>query len=240
MSADAPEIRDGAPDGDAVLAAEFALRLLPPAEEAQMAARVTRDPDFAALVERWRTDLGALDGGFAEVRPPRRVKARVEARLFGKPRSGPRRLWSSLALWRGLALVAGLVALWLGLATPRLGSEAPGLPEARLVSAILPVEGDLELLALFEPQAAVLSLNRLAGAPEPGRVHELWLIPEGEAPVSLGVLPETQRARVPLTSELAGRVAAGATLAISDEPPGGSPTGQPTGAVLAAGPITGL
>jgi anti-sigma-K factor RskA len=32
----------------------------------------------------------------------------------------------------------------------------------------------------------------------------------------------------------------GATLAISDEPAGGSPTGAPTGAVLAAGEITTL
>ena len=33
---------------------------------------------------------------------------------------------------------------------------------------------------------------------------------------------------------------AGLTLAISDEPPGGSPTGQPTGAVLAVGTVTEL
>jgi anti-sigma-K factor RskA len=68
-------------------------------------------------------------------------------------------------------------------------------------------------------------------------VLELWLIEGDAAPVSLGVLPEAPQARVPLDRALAARIAAGALLAISDEPEGGSPTGAPTGAVLAAGPV---
>ena len=41
-------------------------------------------------------------------------------------------------------------------------------------------------------------------------------------------------------SILLGKSIAQLTLAISDEPPGGSPTGQPTGAVLALGAVTEL
>jgi anti-sigma-K factor RskA len=62
----------------------------------------------------------------------------------------------------------------------------------------------------------------------------LWLIAEGGAPVSLGLLEPQGPSRITVPDDLRP-VLAGATLAVSDEPPGGSPTGQPTGAVLAAG-----
>ena len=38
-----------------------------------------------------------------------------------------------------------------------------------------------------------------------------------------------------LAADVASHFASGGTIAVSDEPAGGSPTGQPTGAVLAAG-----
>ena len=56
-------------------------------------------------------------------------------------------------------------------------------------------------------------------------------------PVSLGVLPDGPLARVPLPRELAARLGPGTTLAVSEEPPGGSPT--PT-RVVAAGAISAL
>jgi anti-sigma-K factor RskA len=40
-----------------------------------------------------------------------------------------------------------------------------------------------------------------------------------------------------LAAPMADQFAEGATLAISVEPAGGSPTGQPTGAVIAAGKL---
>jgi anti-sigma-K factor RskA len=44
---------------------------------------------------------------------------------------------------------------------------------------------------------------------------------------------------LPLPEALRGTVA-GLVLAVSDEPPGGSPTGAPTGAVLAVGQVSAL
>jgi anti-sigma-K factor RskA len=40
--------------------------------------------------------------------------------------------------------------------------------------------------------------------------------------------------------DLVARITADATLAVSMEPPGGSPTGQPTGPVIARGTLTSL
>ena len=44
-------------DPDGALAAEYVLRLLDPAEEAACAARVAREPAFAAEVGRWQEAL---------------------------------------------------------------------------------------------------------------------------------------------------------------------------------------
>jgi anti-sigma-K factor RskA len=223
-------------DPDAALAGEYVLRLLGPEEEAAFAAREARDPEFAALVAVWRADLEGLDGAFPEASPPAGLERRISERLFGARPSMVARLWRSAPLWRGVAAAALLVALWFGLAAPPPVAP-PGEAPARLISALASVDSDVSLLAALEPQAAVLSINRTSGAPAPGRVLELWMIEGDVPPVSLGVLPDSPVARVPLTSEQASGIGPGTTLAVSDEPVGGSPTGAPTGPVVAAGPV---
>ncbi|HTM58886.1 MAG TPA: anti-sigma factor [Burkholderiales bacterium] len=67
--------------------------------------------------------------------------------------------------------------------------------------------------------------------------YELWVIPaEGGDPVSLAVLASLD-ARLAIPVPHAGRLKPGATLAVSVEPAGGSPTGKPTGPVILAGKI---
>ena len=79
-----------------------------------------------------------------------------------------------------------------------------------------------------------LVVAAVAPAPVPsGRNMELWILPPGaDRPASLGMLPasgyRTTMARMP---------ADGTQLMISLEPPGGSPTGAPTGPVVYAGKL---
>lgn len=61
---------------------------------------------------------------------------------------------------------------------------------------------------------------------------ELWAIAPGGKPHSLGLLNTQQPTQLALATNMPD---AGFTLAISLEPRGGSPTGQPTGAVLYSG-----
>ena len=95
-------------------------------------------------------------------------------------------------------------------------------------------------VALYQAGTGSIDLTRLAGEPAAGRDFELWLIEGGNAPRSLGLLPDSGPARITLPPSLASRLSGGATLAISDEPVGGSPTGAPTGAVLALGELRGI
>jgi anti-sigma-K factor RskA len=79
----------------------------------------------------------------------------------------------------------------------------------------------------------------VVGAPaaQPGRSYELWMLPEGGVPVSLGVLPERGEQAVALADAALAVLAGASALAVSLEPAGGSPTGQPTGPVLYSAPL---
>jgi anti-sigma-K factor RskA len=70
-----------------------------------------------------------------------------------------------------------------------------------------------------------------------GRVPELWLIPPGRAPRSLGLVSIDKAHTVEVPADLRAALAAGSVLAITLEPPGGSPHGAPTGPIIAKGSV---
>jgi anti-sigma-K factor RskA len=74
--------------------------------------------------------------------------------------------------------------------------------------------------------------------PEDRRVPELWIIPADGKPRSLGLMPAGGPSSMPVAPGHKPHLHQGATFAISREPPGGSPTGAPTGPVIASGKIT--
>ena len=70
-----------------------------------------------------------------------------------------------------------------------------------------------------------------------GRDYELWALPTGGAPVSLGVLPRSGSAQRTLTEVQQRALASAPQVAVSIEPTGGSLTGQPTGAIVFVAPL---
>ena len=225
-------------DDDSLLAAEYVLRLLSPEEKRAFEARFAAEPALLTEIDAWSERLAGMNAEFAEETPRAAVKDALMARLFGDPAPAPS-LWQRLGLWQGLSfaslLLAGFFA-WQHLQTGP--QEVPGRGPL-YVSEIAAEDQSLRVLAIYDSDAGELQINRTAGQAASGRALELWAIAEGNAPVSLGVLPDTQTAGVLLPEEFRAGIAS-LTLAISDEPPGGSPTGQPTGAVLAVGTVTEL
>ena len=63
------------------------------------------------------------------------------------------------------------------------------------------------------------------------------MIEGDKAPVSMGVIPAGASVHVGVDEQTQARLEKGAVLAVSLEPSGGSPTGQPTGPVVAAGDL---
>lgn len=232
--------------GDDVLAAEYVLGVLDEAQRRETARRIDTDAAFAALVDGWEVRLSPMADGYAPVPAPEGVKAGIDRRLFSgtaaqspeKSRSRPG-LFASLAFWRGLT-AAAVAALALVVAVPLL-SPPPPQPETTRLAAALSADGsDVRYLALFDAATGHVGLSHLAGDRAADRDFELWVIAGNDAPVSLGVIPVGKTAEIDLDPALRSKVAGGAVFAISLEPNGGSPSGAPTGPVVAAGELNSI
>ena len=222
-------------EDDRVLAAEYALGLLSAEERAQFEARLDTDADLRAEVVAWDEHFASviLDE-IDPVDPSPQVAKRLQTILF-KPEK--QSFWQQIWPY-GLGGVAAALVLWLTISTGVLIPDDTGLQPV-LVAELAPTpDGEgLVIRAAVDTTRGAVEVVRAAGAPPEGRVFELWLIAGDAAPVSLGLLDEGNSTLIDLPQDLVALLP-GALLAISDEPPGGSPTGAPTGAVRAAGSLT--
>jgi anti-sigma-K factor RskA len=197
-------------------------------------------------LERWRQGSALLDErcrfweerlvplllGVPAVEPPAHVWQGIRARL-GLTASARRSRTRLYALAASVLIVAGLAALlyWRAVA-PRVAEVATIAAPSGVLLWQVEVYGGHNA-----PEHLSVSAGTLA-APPAGRDYELWALPKGGPPVSLGLLPyrhtAAQRA---LTRNQQRALANASQLAVSVEPPGGSPTGQPTGAVVFVVPL---
>lgn len=214
------------PDDDDTLAAEYVLHLLDAPDRQAFEDRLQDDSRLRALVQDWEARLAPLADEVEEVQPSASVKAAILQRLDPPPPKSIKRGWF-LGL-AGLATAAMIAVIVLGPAMRGPDDLSPKF-QAELTSE----DGGLILVAGVIPATHEIVIDRVAGAAPEGRALELWLIAAGaDAPVSLGVLASEGPTRIRVPDEIAPGVRTG-TIAISEEPPGGSPTGAPTGAILA-------
>jgi anti-sigma-K factor RskA len=110
----------------------------------------------------------------------------------------------------------------------------------RLVATLDDGKGRTTFMAAVDDDACTLVLMPLDRRPTPGQVPELWVLGPDGVPRSLGVgddaplqaitVPDALRERL-----LRGGAQATVSLAVSMEPPGGSPTGRPSGFIAGRG-----
>lgn len=238
--------------GDDMVAAEYVLGVTPAHERQDVARRIASDAEFARLVDAWEMRLSPLARDYDEVPPPEALKGALDQRLFGAGQfdtgqsdtgqsdTGPSdsvasRLWQSLTVWRGIA-AASLVALVVYAAIPFISPPAEG-PAVELVASLGAEDSDVRYLAVYDAARDRVGLSRLSGAPAAERDFELWVIEGDNSPVSLGVIPPGETVQLTIPEAVSRVLGEAAILAISLEPAGGSPTGQPTGPVVAAGDL---
>lgn len=210
------------------LAAEYALGTLRGAARARLERRRAKDPELAAAIQAWETRLTPMANAVESVAPPARIWSVVEQRIADQ--ATPR-----FSLWKALGLVAsGAVAALIAVAVflPRLADEASYVAVLSDPKTSQPV-----LVASADQRGTVLRVNTL----DPkihvaGRSLELWALPRGGNPRSLGIIGTGNRGSLKLVAAADQALGDVPALAISLEPPGGSPTGQPTGPVLYSGP----
>ncbi len=205
---------------DEALAAEYVIGLLTTQERQDVRKRLNSDPGFAARIDGWAARLDGLNEDYGRIEAPARIKTAIDGRLFAtsEPRRWPRML---------LGMVSGLAAVLVALVFWTLSQPTEFDLQVALASTDYPYGFDVSV----EQDASFVDVSLVAGDLPDARVFELWVIPDGGAPQSLGVFGTENR--LPLA---AGHgLTAGSVIAVSLEPTGGSPTGAPTGPVLAVG-----
>jgi anti-sigma-K factor RskA len=220
-------------------AAEYVLGVLNARERRAVEQLIARDQAFAAEVAFWEERLGGLAASVPAVAPPADLWARIDAALDrAKPAArGGEGLWWSLAFWRSLALATSALAVACLAGLIYVGAIAPSTP---LVARLDAEGGKVGFVAAVNSGGGSLTIvpASLLGAEQ--KAMELWLIPPGDKPHSLGLIDPNRPVTVKVPKELLREVSSEAVLAVSLEPLGGSPTGQPTGPVIANGKLASL
>ncbi len=226
------------------LAAEYVAGTLRGPARRRLEALLPAHPTLRLAVRDWQDRLMPLTLSIRPQTPSADVWKRIEARigaastLVGAHQT-PIGWWGRLTFWRGLSALATVAALSLGvlLANPDpaqppivvvLSSTAPPNADGSVTPAsfVASIGGDGQAVVI-KPLVNVSLV--------PNRSLELWAVPGSGAPRSLGLISASGATVVQKNKVQAGTAA----LAVSLEPPGGSPTGAPTGPVLFVGKLQG-
>ena len=180
----------------------------------------------------WTRIRNMIDAEQAQLALARQREAAAAAQQR-KPAGG----WlGSLALWRG-ATAAGALATVLAVTVGlNLRDQLLNAPAVQYVAVLSDDKDAASMLVTFDPKKRQLVLQRVGGFSEGAdKSLQLWALPPGGAPRSLGVLDRAPGLRLPASE---ADVRAVPTLAISLEPKGGVPSeGGPTGPVLFKGAL---
>ena len=231
----------------AALAAEHALRLLTDEEARQAQGLESGDPAFAQEVRRWRGRTAPLFDEVGAVAAPAAVWDRIDEATGGERRaSNVIPFQRRVGFWRAatgamtaLAAALAVILLFEPRATITPLPQQAQVPASAPLVAMLGDRQQMKVVASWDPDAQQLVLAVAGDMPaDPAHAHELWVIPADGKPRSLGTMGTAKQSHMKLADALAALLQQGATIAISVEPPGGSPTGAPTGPVVASGALS--
>jgi anti-sigma-K factor RskA len=218
-------------DRDARIA-EYVLGTLAGAERAAFEAELARDDGLRRAVVAWSARLQPLADSVAAVAPPLELRDRILTQIGGTAGREAGRF--SILRWLAWTFGASAVAAAVAVAAVFLFTPQP--PELGGY-AMLREATDSPDVVVFQMDKKRQQVVLLAQAPAAGagKDYELWILPPGKNPVSLGLLKAGERIERPIDRMRAALVQPGSTLAVSLEPAGGSATGAPTGPVLFTG-----
>ena len=242
-----------------LMAAEYVLGVLDAGELRAARRRLRTEPAFAGEVSRWESYFLPWIDSVAPVQAPADAWARLrrqlgwegrgasEARMPTPTRAPLLGFWKTLTYSSlALAAVCALSLAWLLRQPPEVAPAPPPEVVTRIlvpdmVAKIEDDSGRAMLVASIDSTSGEMSLAPVDDMSVPAdRAAELWLIPAGGAPQSLGVIDPSQAATMTIPDAMRAGLGTEALLAVSVEPLGGSPTGQPTGPVVAKGGMRGV
>ena len=213
------------------LAADYAIGLMPAAARRRFEQLLLEDAALRAELAHWQHSLASLTDALPEQPVPDRVwqaiTARIEPQVLHVPEK--RSFWNWMRVTAAVCSLAVVVFL----------SVLYNRDETRYSATLLTADAKPALkVQAHENYLQVEPLTLAAVTPE--QSLELWAIPADGKPISLGVIPAGGKGKVELSETQKALIGKPIALAVSLEPKGGSPTGQPTGPVLYQGALAAL
>jgi anti-sigma-K factor RskA len=204
---------------------------MPAAARRRFEQLLLEDAALRAELAHWQESLASLTEALPEQPVPEHVWQGITARIE------PQRLHvpEKRSFWNWMRVTAALCSLVVVVFLSMLYNRDDARYSATLLSA------DAQPALKVEAHANFLNVEPLTlAAVDPGRSLELWAIPANGKPISLGVIPAGGKGKVELSDAQKALIGKPIALAVSLEPKGGSPTGQPTGPVLYQGALAAL
>ena len=208
------------------LSPEYVLGTMQGAARRRFDRLITERADVRMSVWRWERQLNELADILESRAPPRRVWTNVRRRIdVSKPAKK-----AYVGGWRGLwlAVPTAIAATWLTITFfPATAFERVAVLADQNAQVLWVISADLDTGLLRAETGNGPDL-------ESGRRYELWLLPaDGRPPLSLGLLSNSPGSlQSQMLPHLISDLSEAGSLAVSIEPEGGSPTGQPTGPVV--------
>ena len=225
------------------LAAEYVLGTLTAAERDDVTMLRVREPALDAAIVAWENRLGPMIALVPDVAPSPQLLDRIRAQtrpagkvIDFKPREAA--LTRRAHGWRNAAI--GMTALAASFAGVLGWRETARTPMASTYVAVLQAgQSSPALLLTVDTAKQMFAVRALTKPSEQGKAYELWLLHDKlPQPKSLGVVPDgDMEVRAVNDSGIDRSMFMNATFAVSLEPAGGSPTGQPTEPVLFTGKL---
>jgi anti-sigma-K factor RskA len=245
------------------LAASYAIGTLKGAARRRFEAYARQSPAVRASALLWQTRIQALTELPTPITPSVNVWKRIELALAQELKIGRTpftamsnnglmdaalaQLRRTASWWRGAAAVgamATLAAIVVGVQSTRsldaqvgqLSAQLKTSQQAQYVAVLSDDKSAATVLVTFDVAKGSLTLKRVGNYQEANdKSLQLWALPTGGAPQSLGVMGNDQIIRIAAQPQ---QVVSIPMLAISLEPKGGVPSATgPTGPVLFKGAL---
>jgi Uncharacterized protein conserved in bacteria len=221
--------------GPDVDAAEYVIGTLDPAEHAAIEARLPHDRALASAVYAWQDRLLPLTARVAPQAVSSGLWATIQTRLGMRERAARAHWWQQLGWWQAASALSLLVAVALGV---RLMSANVAAPHYVAVLNTPDNHARWVVEAVSNDTVRLLPVGAMPAVPG-GKSLQFWTKPRGATkPTSLGLVVAGQTLDVPRAKLPA--LESEQLFEVTLEPQHGSPTGRPTGTILAVGRMVRL
>lgn len=223
-------------------AAEYVLGTLSHAERSEAEARRASDPAFNAAVLDWERRLGPLTEVVTPMQPPAGLYDKIRAQIgIGSNvvslKAREQQTIRRVNRWRAAtgamsALAASLfgVVVWQDYDRRQMPTQYVAVLKA---DQTLPA-----FLLTVDTKTNMFVISAMQKPEEPEKSYQLWLVhDEMPQPKSLGVFNDSEMDVRPMSDGKLHDMMMDGTYAVSVEPKGGSPTGEPTGPVVFSGKL---